>query len=57
MIREGDVLLVPVEAVPEQALPPSPAGCGAVFVHGEATGRRTPLSRSGEDVRCHDRRR
>jgi hypothetical protein len=38
MVRQGDVLLVPVDTVPEYAAPVSPDGGIAVLALGEATG-------------------
>ena len=38
MVRQGDVLLVPIDSVPEDVRPVSPEGGAAVLAHGEVTG-------------------
>jgi hypothetical protein len=43
MIRQGDVLLVPIEAIPSGAVPVGPDGERVVLAYGEVTGHAHAL--------------
>lgn len=48
MMRQGDVLLVPADSIPADAVPEQPEGGRTILMHGEATGHaHAVLEREG----------
>ena len=47
LLRQGDVLLVPVEALPEEAIPRRHSGGRLVLARGEATGHAHAIAEPG----------